>query len=189
MELRVGGKFQVIKKIGSGSFGEIFHGISHTLPKCDYLWFWLGLQTQTEEEVAIKLVKSSSLPKRTQFPNNRRKTLRWRILSFYTNLRSIEFYKGEVITTSWMQLTTLPKTVGIPNLIWYGAERDYNVMVVDLLGPSLENLFTQCKRKFSVKTVLMLADQMVISSLSQQFINPYGLDFQSGIHAFEEFYS
>lgn len=49
---------------------------------------------------------------------------------------------------------------GVPLVRWFGFAADYRAMVMDLLGPSLEELFNYCYRKFSVKTVLLLADQM-----------------------------
>ena len=48
-------------------------------------------------------------------------------------------------------------------MYWAGSEGDFNVMIMDLLGPSLEDLLNFCNRKFSLKTVLMLAEQFVIN--------------------------
>uniref|UniRef100_A0A8C5GEZ7 non-specific serine/threonine protein kinase n=1 Tax=Gouania willdenowi TaxID=441366 RepID=A0A8C5GEZ7_GOUWI len=113
MELRVGNKYRLGRKIGSGSFGDIY----------------LGSNIATGEEVAIKLecVK-------TKHPQ--------------LHIES-KFYK------------MMQGGVGIPSIKWCGAEGDYNVMVMELLGPSLEDLFNFCSRKFSLKTVLLLADQMI----------------------------
>lgn len=45
---------------------------------------------------------------------------------------------------------------GVPKVHYFAVEGDYNVMVMDILGPSLEALFVFCGRVFSLKTVLML---------------------------------
>ncbi|KAH7519228.1 casein kinase 1-like protein 1 isoform X2 [Ziziphus jujuba] len=113
MEPRVGGKFRLGRKIGSGSFGEIY----------------LGTNFQTNEEVAIKLENV-----KTKHPQLLYESKLYRILQGGT---------------------------GIPNVRWFGVEGDYNVLVMDLLGPSLEDLFNFCSRKLSLKSVLMLADQMI----------------------------
>ncbi|XP_055543937.1 casein kinase I [Wyeomyia smithii] len=113
MELRVGNKYRLGRKIGSGSFGDIY----------------LGTNISTGEEVAIKLECI-----KTKHPQ--------------LHIES-KFYR------------MLQGAVGIPTIKWCGSEGDYNVMVMELLGPSLEDLFNFCSRRFTLKTVLLLADQMI----------------------------
>ncbi|OUM57789.1 hypothetical protein PIROE2DRAFT_17112 [Piromyces sp. E2] len=55
----------------------------------------------------------------------------------------------------------LAGTVGIPKSYYFGQQGKYNILCMDLLGPSLEDMFDLCKRKFSVKTVCMVAKQMI----------------------------
>ncbi|CAE7130865.1 unnamed protein product [Rhizoctonia solani] len=55
---------------------------------------------------------------------------------------------------------TLAGGVGVPFVQWLVTKCDYNTMVFDLLGPSLEDLFGFCNHKFSLKTVLFLAGQL-----------------------------
>ncbi|EAS02074.2 kinase domain protein (macronuclear) [Tetrahymena thermophila SB210] len=52
---------------------------------------------------------------------------------------------------------------GIPKLFWSGVEQqsNKNVIAMELLGENLESLLVKCGGKFSLKTVLMLADQMI----------------------------
>ncbi len=54
------------------------------------------------------------------------------------------------------------KGSGIPIVKSYGFSGDHNILVMELLGKSLEDLFQDTGCKFSLKTVCMIADQMVI---------------------------
>lgn len=110
---KVGGIYCLGRKLGSGSFGDIY----------------LAVNTHTGEELAAKLEST-----RTKHP--------------------MLMYEAKLIK----HLQGVP---GMANVHFCDTEGDYNVMVMDLLGPSLEDLFNIFHRKFSLKTVIMLADQML----------------------------
>ncbi|KAJ2910509.1 serine/threonine protein kinase [Coemansia aciculifera] len=113
MDLRIGNKYRLGRKIGSGSFGDIF----------------LAVNVVTNEEVAVKLESVKARHPQLEYET--------------------KIYKA------------LAGGVGIPFIRYFGVEHDYNAMIIDLLGPSLEDLFNFCNRKFSLKTVLLLGDQLL----------------------------
>jgi len=112
MEFRVG-NFRVLRRIGAGSFGEVYR----------------GLEVRGAEEVAIKIESDAVTSRQLQ---NESRICR-----------------------------SLASGVGIPRMRWFSLESDCRAMVTDLLGPSLQTLFNSCDRHFSLKTVLMIADQLL----------------------------
>jgi len=113
MDIRIAGRYRLGRKIGGGSFGDIY----------------IATDISSGDEVAVKLEHT-----KTKHPQLH---------------VECKFYK------------VMQGGVGIPFVKYYGCEGEYNVMVMELLGPSLEDLFNFCNRKLSLKTVLLLADQLI----------------------------
>lgn len=108
----VNNKYRITRRIGGGSFGEIYLGVG-----------------PSGEKVAVKFEKHGS-----RCPQLRHE------YKVYREVASCH---------------------GFCSVYHFGAQDNYNVMVMDLLGPSLEDLFNQCGRRFSLKTCLQIADQML----------------------------
>jgi len=135
MDIRIAGRYRLGRKIGGGSFGDIY----------------LATDVTTHEEVAVKLehskTKHPQLHVECKFYKMRHKGVKKEELSLDIPRET----EDEVMQGG----------VGIPLVKYYGTEGEYNVMVMELLGPSLEDLFNFCNRKLSLKTVLLLADQLI----------------------------
>ena len=121
-EIRVGGKFKICKRLGKGSFGELFSGYNH----------------KSNEEVAIKLE-----PLNTYKP--------------------VLCYEAKI----YEKLEGMP---GIPTIHFFGVEGDFFVLVMDILGPNIEELWNFCRQKFSMKTICWMGANMInrIESVHQR---------------------
>ena len=93
----------------------------------------LGTDVETAKFVAIKFEKPS--------------------LSQHPQL----LYEAKILKSIHMK----EKVKGIPWVYYHGQEADFNILVMDMLGPSLSDLYAFCGNRFSLKTTLMLADQML----------------------------
>ncbi|KAH9018754.1 kinase-like protein [Lactarius pseudohatsudake] len=110
---RINGVYRLQRKIGSGSFGEVFFARDVLLL----------------QDVVIKL---EPLKARQHFLEH-------------------EYHVYQKLSGG----------IGIPHVRWFGTEGGFDAMALDLLGQSLEDLFVSRHFKFTVHTVLLLADQLV----------------------------
>lgn len=79
-------------------------------------------------------------------------------------------YEARVYNQLNVALFDARSDVGVPRMLYNGVEGQFNVLVMERKGSNLENLFNQCGRRFTLRTVLLLADQMlhVVSKVHAQ---------------------
>lgn len=160
----VGVHYRVGKKIGEGSFGVIFEGISlltHLHPPSSPPHRHEPPQLHHRRyQVCASRHPSPSPPHFLTF--SPRNLARPKPHNCVTNVARIA--SSPAVVRLFVTLHPHHPTsflAGIPQIYHFGQEGLHNILVIDLLGPSLEDLFDMCGRKFSTKTVCMAARQMV----------------------------
>jgi serine/threonine protein kinase len=107
----------LIRKLGTGAFGEIYLAENKNNPN---------------EKYAAKLEETN-----TKFPQL--------------------FFEAKMYKYLW----NTANAVGIPKVRAVTTEGNYNIMLMDLLGASVEDIFVESNKIMSLKSALMLGYQMM----------------------------
>ncbi|XP_023245021.1 casein kinase I isoform X2 [Copidosoma floridanum] len=136
--LMVGPNFRVGKKIGCGNFGELR----------------LGKNLYNNEHVAIKME-----PMKSKAPQLHLEYRFYKLLGTHGKYDANPTANRPAANAKYSYDNA--RTEGVPEVYYFGPCGKYNALVMELLGPSLEDLFDLCGRRFTLKTVLSIAIQLL----------------------------
>jgi serine/threonine protein kinase len=98
---------------------------------------YLATDIKSGERVAVKMEKADTSH---SFLNDEQTVYKW------LNALSTSASQGSI-------------ALGVPRRRWYGRHGRFNALVIDRLGPSLEDLLKKCGGSLSLKSVIMIARQ------------------------------
>lgn len=160
-------RYKVQFHLGSGSFGVL-----HT-----------AIDKKTREFVAIKVekknIKSSQLEQEYLIYQKLHKNRRNQSCSIVQQLIDTESSTTSTSVRSLKSVNSLSSLnsintnvssspssrlnkIKVPKVFWFGEIDGRKAMVMQLLGANLEELFVICRRKFTLKTVLMIGDRLLL---------------------------
>ncbi|KAK1218437.1 hypothetical protein PQX77_018901 [Marasmius sp. AFHP31] len=171
MDFKFGGKYILEQEIANGGCGTPSSALLLvallTPPYSEFPGtVFLGTHHIANKQVAIKLEPAQIYPQHKPTTNHHvRRSKSQPDLKRHKQrphpLHPNGYPGPSPLTTESQIYKRLMGGPGVPFLMYSGKQGPYNVMVIDLLGPSLEDLFKMCNRSFSLKTVLLLADQCI----------------------------
>ena len=107
--------------------------LNRLIGKGSYGHIWCGKHRVTEQEVAVKIEYKSNYIK--------------------SQLKT-EFTVYQMLASGW-------GSSGLPKLYFAGESAFFRVLVMELVGGTIEDLFNKCGRQLTLKTILMVFDQLL----------------------------
>lgn len=135
-EIPVGDKYQLLHKLGSGSGGSVYLGMKGATVVRSWLKY---TKYRLTVHAGCHIVTGEEVAIKLEDGS-----VDWLRLE-----QEVEVYRS------------LGRCSGFPRVHWCGEVHDFTALVFDLLGPSLQDLFQYCNNQFSLKTTLLLADQIL----------------------------
>ena len=150
----INGNYNIIKLLGYGTFGEIMLAFDNTTRKLRAIKFELFGAKNAQLNHEFQVYEQLNTIENKSSQKNSNKEIN----------KSNNKFKSETISKIMNNYvdTLTNKIIGIPQVYLFDMiEGRFSYMVMDFLGPSINDLFQLMQKKLSLQTVCMIAIQMI----------------------------
>ncbi|PAV64071.1 hypothetical protein WR25_01925 [Diploscapter pachys] len=143
--LIVAGKYEIVERVNIGTYGEIYS----------------ALDKETGGMVAVKFGKDVDSASQKTHLSYEHDVYSSCIYVKGVNLPTKDSTESTTTTTEQESSNNTRRVIGFPLVHWFGSQFGHSIMIMELLGPSLENTFKYCNKRFKKETTYELGIQMI----------------------------